>query len=981
MNNPTDSAISAGELAAEILTDTNIDPIISTLGKDGGESAILEFKAIYTSRDNPDVLRWHVMKSIVAMANADGGCIIIGLDDDGATPVQWKPNLSLAAPEDKDYFEHARNFIFNNAYRTEDGSTISIHERALKKLRRENCVKFHLCRSQRFPDADFLALAVMPFPNEVIVCKFKQSKCLESKNGKLIKEADQDRVFFRSLESAHTIMITSEAPDFAESYTKYVADRQPKKSSYFRTLQKYLNASCPRNDCLSLLDDILECHVDISFHSFIQTNPSDEEKLTYLSSFSLVFAALGEFKALPYWFALTKFFKLESCTDTVKHLTSSPREIDVHAILKVLSSDKRRYAWCIDALMLGVESEKVNEKAILVATKLCKLFGYNVNELTPFLDNVAKFVTSSDPKSLFETIKTFSRRTSAWRTVLDFKRISLTGAFDNLKQSLMDGSTEGLHLFMDISQKSMHVSIDSSSLQLNAEKLEETLDELHDTLSKISEEDFQRIAQTPIQISDDGRTPEKNKILNYRSEELTKFKETKKQVEDFISRAENLCQQSNDVLHVFGTNGMTISNDLYQVEPDENITVRNENWEDHIVAAYERLCNTASKAGDVLSNLTCQIAMYERGEFDESYEEKEKRETKQRAEKALAEKEGKKRPIIKDASGDFRISLSLAKVSNIPFYPSDVRFSFHFSQQWFVASDKRLWSTHDLSAWIEHALPIQFDFWMKFKVLNNTLVLWSTSSDSYCFTEDGETWSTGKFPSQNGNVDFLFCNDKWLLLTKDSQEYSYYKERNGTEKKRSCSADTAKLYRSYKLGDEWQVDEIHSMRIGRYIDENASAVCNDKIVAIANFDSCYLSNNHMSARAPEALFAYENRDWEHALIDPSAKDAFNYNEKLAETPKGIYSGYFGGLVRTTDGITWKKVNDKSPSAIFSSGDLLVATTYQGLLISKDGESFSELYVDNDIDILALNGDSVIIVDTDPRTGGLFHGTFLREPAS
>lgn len=227
-------SITAGRLAREILDDGNIDPAIDIMGQpyaddQRGESNILEFKSGYydTSEKVPEK-RWHVVKSIVAMANSDGGCLIIGLGDDGITPTDWQPKeiinprtkQPIPDPEAKDYFAHARSFLFNNDYIDSDsGQRVTIKREYLSRLKDEENVKFHLCTSEAHPNFHFLALSILPLKALI--------PCIKCNNPFLL---------IRSEESASTCV--KNGNDFAEAYTEALG-RNSAKSTYAEKLARY----------------------------------------------------------------------------------------------------------------------------------------------------------------------------------------------------------------------------------------------------------------------------------------------------------------------------------------------------------------------------------------------------------------------------------------------------------------------------------------------------------------------------------------------------------------------------------------------------------------------------------------------------------------------------------------------------------------------------------------------------------------------
>ncbi len=104
MNN-TSKAISGTELVESILGGPNVDRLLDTFGNK--EHAVLEFKASWKpcKGDNAseDDCRWNVIKAIIAMANASGGCIILGIAENKSGNSKESKGTLLAGDCDPDH--------------------------------------------------------------------------------------------------------------------------------------------------------------------------------------------------------------------------------------------------------------------------------------------------------------------------------------------------------------------------------------------------------------------------------------------------------------------------------------------------------------------------------------------------------------------------------------------------------------------------------------------------------------------------------------------------------------------------------------------------------------------------------------------------------------------------------------------------------------------------------------------------------------
>ena len=953
------SAISAGELAEELLANSLIDPVIEVMGREGRESPILEFKGVYESREQLEVVRWHVARAVIAMANADGGCMIIGIDDDGATPVPWRPELALENPEDKDYFDHARNFIFKETYRDENGATISIPPVAVQKLKRESVIKFHICKSRRIAGHDFLVLVVNPVKDSIF-CKYTRNKFIRGKKGEsdIIKEIPDSVLYHRSSESARTMSLSSCDAEFDEKYNEFKS-RDQKKAAYFNLLQEFYGKDTPEeDDDLSFLDDILERHIEISYHAFVGTNPSDEDKANYLSAFALVFAAMGGFADIPYWASLARRFHCEGLTETVRRLAETPEQINISAIRQTLSSDERRYAWCLDAMMLGLEDGTVNEKVAQVIVKLGKVLGYHVNELRPFLKQVVQLMTSNEPKALFDAIREIRHRTSAWKTIMDYRRISLKGAFEDITSKLEEAYATGNELYFEIMQADLEIS--STSIRISMMSFDSMQD-------------------------DDLFTPEqRTETVKFRRGALARFKDIKQRVARHVENASDAVSNANEILWAFGTDGISFSDDLYQIEPDEVIGAGNEHWDDNMEKAYNRLNENLERISTALEDLLAQISLYENGKYEESAVENKQKAEEERRRKLATEKEAKKRARIDVEGAPCEVTFDTRKIESPPFYVDDLQKLSFFAGHWFAIADNKVWRSEDAASWHEAPVPVEATYGTKLKAVGSTLILWDEYNPGFCFTTDGTAWTKSKFPGEEHgfgecNIDLLHFHDRWLLLRKHSDDYTYMEVGEMADKRESSSADTSHFFEAETLSSGWTEREDLKMHTGDYILDATLFSIGDTLAAVRGEDSAMLSHRHAPDNGPRFVFAREGKGWSTVYADDDVNKAIGTSPQIFPTPYGpLCAG--DGLCTTADGRSWRVVAKSDiPRTILVVGDLVVGVNWNSLSLSADARSFADLRVEHNLDVVATNGEVVLFADKNQQTGGLFIGKFVRKP--
>ncbi len=128
----------------------NFHNLLDNLTFNHRENALVEFKASHRPRpgdvSSKDACRWNVVKAVVAMANSVGGCILLGVDDDG-NPVSpecgcypdgvWKrrdEGHQLRAPLITELFKNRYDF------RDEDtGKSVRIEDTSLERNLKKIC--------------------------------------------------------------------------------------------------------------------------------------------------------------------------------------------------------------------------------------------------------------------------------------------------------------------------------------------------------------------------------------------------------------------------------------------------------------------------------------------------------------------------------------------------------------------------------------------------------------------------------------------------------------------------------------------------------------------------------------------------------------------------------------------------------------------------------------------------------------------------
>ena len=146
----------------------------------GWESGVLEFKATYLPNPShpdpddkyPDKFRWNVFEAMLGMANANGGCVVVGIaektDHTGIEPGCYDPAgiVTVKQKEDKDLVENFISELF--AYKKAEELKFSFLEKEGKDGKDEAVSHYGIASK----DVDRLKALVTPY-----VCRSEKCAC------------------------------------------------------------------------------------------------------------------------------------------------------------------------------------------------------------------------------------------------------------------------------------------------------------------------------------------------------------------------------------------------------------------------------------------------------------------------------------------------------------------------------------------------------------------------------------------------------------------------------------------------------------------------------------------------------------------------------------------------------------------------------------------------------------------------------------
>ena len=188
------------------------------------------------------------------------------------------------------------------------------------------------------------------------------------------------------------------------------------------------------------IGDLFSDYMTISSHPFLATNPSDADKKIYLEFLALVYATVGYNDGSVYLKALSSLFGQEESMNRIEWLSRYPAQIKpmIPEMIKMLSSDSRKFAWCVDAIYLGLEKggKEMTDKLKNGIAQICKFLKIKDDVTKRLLDGAEKLATAQLAKEYVDAISSLHDLTDNWKTILEVRGASLKGAFTAQREAL-----------------------------------------------------------------------------------------------------------------------------------------------------------------------------------------------------------------------------------------------------------------------------------------------------------------------------------------------------------------------------------------------------------------------------------------------------------------------------------------------------------------------------------------------------------------
>ena len=186
------------------------------------ETHFLEFKAHYMPKEgdasSPAACKWNVVEAMISMANAWGGCILLGVGEDKTKKELFLVDIGYDAfikadqkHEDRHFCDHIRKELLGSkggerlVFEVADTQRYELDKEYIDRLR--NHVSFHICHSARL-NGHVLAILVTHVRQmaDLIPVTYVQKVTKEYGQGETqIRETQKDLLFHRDQQAPDTV--------------------------------------------------------------------------------------------------------------------------------------------------------------------------------------------------------------------------------------------------------------------------------------------------------------------------------------------------------------------------------------------------------------------------------------------------------------------------------------------------------------------------------------------------------------------------------------------------------------------------------------------------------------------------------------------------------------------------------------------------------------------------------------------------------
>jgi hypothetical protein len=687
----------------------------------------------------------------------------------------------------------------------------------------------------------------------------------------------------------------------------------------------------------------VESYIEISTHPLLSTDMGKKEREVYLKAFALLAPKSRSFTESQrnYLRALAKRLECLECVHEIDQLCLKPQQINVDKWRDALDSDVKKYSWALDAAaLLGLNKDSDSNADIESLEGVLKVL--KLLEVHEFLSFSIDLVKTKQAQRIWECIRKICKKSNGWKHVLEYRSISLKGAFDDIK-NLLSSSNWQL----------MRISTALISLQWEAAKNAYTLD--------CFDEDS---------VFEKMRTSVGHKIIESgRSSNVSSLKKIRDDVIEALS--DNSLYKANSVLSIFGVEQIGFDySELRQREFDLDNSASNENWDSDFEKLFDLLNNTIDEYSNISSLLSDQLELFEAGKFGESILENRRKEKERKEQEAQMALDSKRTVFVLENGEKTTVRISWKKIDNPPFRIDDLRLLAGNDKVWFAKTREAIYRSTDSESWQEvHCSPevASYDY---IKNANGTWYLFDRYRDTVYFsTNDGRSWESTKLP-EDPKKDLFFWNERWVLLTEESRSYNYTEKGIIWDSQETSSYNVPKAFLADSLTGPWEHWSDVSRKAEGICLKSDIGIGPNFLIAGFSYDWLYESKKKRPSSEKHISSIALNDGWTHVTCSKEMEEEcdgkffFWNNTGLYLANNSIFVSENGSKwdvvakdLRGCDG--FMIIDDLLfiyPSSFFSSTGYVSSDAKNFIEITLDEVNWRHTFSTNGKEILAISAD-------------------------
>lgn len=252
--------------------------------------------------------------------------------------------------------------------------------------------------------------------------------------------------------------------------------------------------------------------------------------------------------------SLGKVLQVDGSEQRAKNIMADTADVGLEEILKLLSGHERQFAWLVDAIFLGSTDKQLSDNARSRILQMTRVFDLKNDVVEVFIRCAEVLATSSQPEKIANAVVLLYRDTAEWKTIIDFRKVSLTGAFSELVKKYQDTFKVEMRLCLEVAK---------------------LMREVNSTWISFGDENI--FIGTALSIG--------------RKMTLSNYENLIKEIQAFAIGVKKLVSEANSYIRAFGFKGVEIESDDSSInfEADINISSKNDSWNDSMGLAVDQL--------------------------------------------------------------------------------------------------------------------------------------------------------------------------------------------------------------------------------------------------------------------------------------------------------------------------------------------------------------------------------------------------------